>query len=98
MLDLGFLPDVENLIGRTPASRQTMLFSATMPAPIMALARSQLRRPVHVRAEGADTQTTVPDTQQFVYQAHPLDKIEIIGRILQANDVEKVIILSLIHI
>ena len=92
MLDLGFLPDVENLIGRTPASRQTMLFSATMPAPIMALARSQLRRPVHVRAEGADTQTTVPDTQQFVYQAHPLDKIEIIGRILQANDVEKVII------
>ena len=92
MLDLGFLPDVENLIGRTPASRQTMLFSATMPAPIMALARSQLHRPVHVRAEGADTQTTVPDTQQFVYQAHPLDKIEIIGRILQANDVEKVII------
>ena len=92
MLDLGFLPDVENLIGRTPASRQTMLFSATMPAPIMALARSQLHRPVHVRAEGADTQATVPDTQQFVYQAHPLDKIEIIGRILQANDVEKVII------
>ena len=92
MLDLGFLPDVENLIGRTPTSRQTMLFSATMPAPIMTLARSQLNRPVHVRAEGADTQATVPDTQQFVYQAHPLDKIEIIGRILQANDVEKVII------
>ncbi|MSS45369.1 DEAD/DEAH box helicase [Cutibacterium sp. WCA-380-WT-3A] len=92
MLDLGFLPDVENLIARTPTSRQTMLFSATMPAPIMALARSQLNRPVHVRAEGADTQATVPDTQQFVYQAHPLDKIEIIGRILQANDVEKVII------
>ena len=90
MLDLGFLPDVENLIGRTPTSRQTMLFSATMPAPIMTLARSQLNRPVHVRAEGADTQATVPDTQQFVYQAHPLDKIEIIGRILQANDVEKV--------
>lgn len=75
MLDLGFLPDVENLIGRTPASRQTMLFSATMPAPIMALARSQLRRPVHVRAEGADTQTTVPDTQQFVYQAHPSTRL-----------------------
>ncbi|AOH45073.1 DEAD/DEAH box helicase [Propionibacterium sp. NM47_B9-13] len=92
MLDLGFLPDVENLIGRTPTPRQTMLFSATMPAPIMALARSQLNRPVHVRAEGADTQATVPDTQQFVYQAHPLDKIEIIGRILQANDAEKVII------
>lgn len=92
MLDLGFLPDVENLIGRTPTSRQTMLFSATMPAPIMALARSQLNRPVHVRAEGADAQATVPDTQQFVYQAHPMDKIEIIGRVLQSRDVEKVII------
>lgn len=92
MLDLGFLPDVENLIGRTPTSRQTMLFSATMPAPIMALARSQLNRPVHVRAEGADAQATVPDTQQFVYQAHPMDKIEVIGRILQSHDVEKVII------
>ncbi|AOG27275.1 DEAD/DEAH box helicase [Cutibacterium avidum] len=92
MLDLGFLPDVENLIGRTPTSRQTMLFSATMPAPIMALARSQLNRPVHVRAEGADAQATVPDTQQFVYQAHPMDKIEVIGRILQSRDVEKVII------
>ncbi|MGK2349939.1 DEAD/DEAH box helicase [Cutibacterium sp. V947] len=92
MLDLGFLPDVENLIGRTPTSRQTMLFSATMPAPIMALARSQLNRPVHVRAEGADAQATVPDTQQFVYQAHPMDKIEIIGRILQSRDVEKAII------
>ena len=39
MLDLGFLPDVEKLLALTPASRQTMLFSATMPGAVVALAR-----------------------------------------------------------
>ncbi len=84
MLDLGFLPDVERLISKTPASRQTLLFSATMPAAIVALARMHLNQPVNVRAEAHDSQLTVPDTTQFVYQAHDLDKPEIVGRILQS--------------
>jgi superfamily II DNA/RNA helicase len=92
MLDLGFLPDVERLLGMTPKSRQTMLFSATMPSAIVSLARTWLQRPVNVRAEGHDAQATVPDTTQFVYQAHDLDKPEVIGRILQSNGVEKVMI------
>ncbi|MGJ6979453.1 DEAD/DEAH box helicase [Aestuariimicrobium soli] len=92
MLDLGFLPDVERLLGMTPKSRQTLLFSATMPAAIVSLARTWLQRPVNVRAEGHDAQATVPDTTQFVYQAHDLDKPEVIGRILQSTDVEKVMI------
>ena len=92
MLDLGFLPDVEKLLALTPKNRQSMLFSATMPAAIMSLARAHLNKPVHIRAEGADAQATVPDTTQFVYQSHPMDKIEVIARILQARDVEKVMI------
>ena len=84
MLDLGFLPDVERLISRTPKSRQTLLFSATMPAAIVALARMHLNQPVNVRAETHDAQLTVPDTTQFAYQTHDLDKPEIIGRILQS--------------
>ena len=84
MLDLGFLPDVEKLISRTPRSRQTMLFSATMPSAIVALARIHLNQPVNVRAETHDEKLTVPDTTQFVYQAHDLDKPEIVGRVLQA--------------
>lgn len=84
MLDLGFLPDVERLISKTPKSRQTLLFSATMPAAIVALARMHLNQPVNVRAETHDAQLTVPDTTQFVYQAHDLDKPEIVGRILQS--------------
>ncbi len=94
MLDLGFLPDVERLTSKTPTSRQTLMFSATMPAPIVALARTHLNHPVHVRAEGQDAQATVPDTTQFVYQAHDLDKPEIIGKLLQADDVGKVMIFT----
>jgi len=92
MLDLGFLPDIEKLLAKTPPSRQSLLFSATMPAPILALARATLNRPVNIRAEGADAQATVPDITQFVYQAHDLDKPEVVARIAQARDVGKVMV------
>ncbi len=94
MLDLGFLPDVERLTGMTPTSRQTLMFSATMPAQIVALARANLHQPVHVRAEGHDAQATVPDTTQFIYQAHDLDKPEIIGKLLQSPAVEKMMVFT----
>ena len=94
MLDLGFLPDVEKLISKTPKSRQTLLFSATMPSAIVALARMHLNQPVNVRAETHDAQMTVPDTTQFVYQAHDLDKPEIIGRVLQAEGRGRTIIFT----
>ena len=94
MLDLGFLPDVQKLAAMTPSDRQTLLFSATMPAPIVTLAREALQRPIHVRAEGADTQATVPDIEQFIYQAHDLDKPEIIAKLLQAEGAGKVMIFS----
>ncbi|MFV0407857.1 MAG: DEAD/DEAH box helicase [Propioniciclava sp.] len=94
MLDLGFLPDVEKLIARTPASRQTLLFSATMPAAIVSLSRSHLTQPVNIRAEAHDAATTVPDTTQFVYQAHDLDKPEIVSRIIQADHAGKVMVFT----
>jgi superfamily II DNA/RNA helicase len=86
MLDLGFLPDVERIIDRTHELRQTMLFSATMPAAVVTLARRYLRHPVNVRAQGADESQTVPTTAQFVYRAHQLDKDELVARILQAEN------------
>ena len=56
MLDLGFLPDVESILAKTPKTRQTMLFSATMPGAIVGLARKHMRDPMNIRAEsGADT-------------------------------------------
>lgn len=94
MLDLGFLPDVERLIAKTPASRQTLLFSATMPAQIVALSRMHLSQPVNIRAEAVDESMTVPDINQFVYQAHNLDKPEIVARVLQADHAGKVMIFT----
>jgi superfamily II DNA/RNA helicase len=94
MLDLGFLPDVERLLRMTPETRQTMLFSATMPAAIVALARMHMRHPMNIRAESSYENATVPATAQFIYQAHDLDKPEIIGRILQAEDADKMIVFT----
>ncbi|WP_316668517.1 DEAD/DEAH box helicase [uncultured Propionibacterium sp.] len=94
MLDLGFLPDVEALLDRVPSSRQTLMFSATMPAVIMSLARSRLNQPVHIRAESQSAQMTVPQTTQFVYQAHDLDKPEIIAKALQARGMRKMMIFT----
>jgi superfamily II DNA/RNA helicase len=87
MLDLGFLPDIEKLLAMTPASRQTMLFSATMPGAIVALARRYMTQPTHIRAMGGDEDGhTVKAVEQFVYRAHAMDKVEMLARMLQAKD------------
>jgi superfamily II DNA/RNA helicase len=87
MLDLGFLPDVETLMSLTSPNRQTMLFSATMPGAIVALARRYMRQPTHIRAMGDPTENahTVKAIEQFVYRAHAMDKVEMLARILQAR-------------
>ncbi|MBG0815135.1 DEAD/DEAH box helicase [Planomonospora sp. ID82291] len=86
MLDLGFLPDIERIIKLVPAERQTMLFSATLPGEIVGLSRRYLNRPTHVRAENNDAEAeATPQTTQFVWRTHRMDKIEILGRLLQCE-------------
>ena len=86
MLDLGFLPDVEKLISRTPASRHTMLFSATMPGAVVAMARRYMTQPTHIRANDPDDQgATLKAIKQVVYRAHAMDKVEVLARLLQAR-------------
>jgi len=85
MLDLGFLPDVERILQLTPPTRQTMLFSATMPGEIVTLARRHMSRPMHIRAEQHDEPAHVPSTEQHVFRAHQMDKIEVLARVLQAE-------------
>ena len=92
MLDLGFLPDVERLFTYTPAERQTMLFSATMPAAILNLARRYQNKPIHIRVSDPDEGKTKADIKQFTYRAHMLDKDEVVGRILQAEGRGKTVI------
>ena len=86
MLDLGFLPDVERIVRLTPEQRQTMLFSATMPGDVVTLARRHMRRPTNVRAEGHDEPAPAPRTEQHVFRAHQMDKIEVLARVLQARN------------
>ena len=86
MLDLGFLPDVETILAATPAARHTMLFSATMPGAVVAMARRYMTRPTHIRAQDPDDQgATVRNTRQLVYRAHALNKVEMLARLLQAE-------------
>ena len=86
MLDLGFLPDVERIVRLTPQERQTMLFSATMPGDVVTLARRHMRQPTNIRAEGHDAPAPVPSTEQHVFRAHQMDKIEVLARVLQARN------------
>jgi superfamily II DNA/RNA helicase len=94
MLDLGFLPDVERLFAFTPAGRQTMLFSATMPGQIVSLARKYQNKPVHIRVNDPDEGHTKADIKQFFYRAHSLDKDEVVARILQAEGRGKTVIFT----
>ncbi len=94
MLDLGFLSDIEKLFSQTKPTRHTMLFSATMPGPIVALARRFMTRPIHIRATDPDEGLTQANIKHVVYRAHALDKDEVVGRILQAEGRGKTIIFT----
>ncbi|MEU9037581.1 DEAD/DEAH box helicase [Streptomyces sp. NPDC048352] len=86
MLDLGFLPDVEKIMGYLPPKRQTMLFSATMPGAVIGLARRYMSQPTHIRAVSEDGEgATVANITQHVFRAHNMDKPELVSRILQAE-------------
>ena len=86
MLDLGFLPDVETLLSRVPENRHTMLFSATMPGPVVALARRFMVQHTHIRAQDPDDQNqTVNTVKQVIYRVHAMNKVEVVARILQAE-------------
>jgi superfamily II DNA/RNA helicase len=85
MLDLGFLDDVEKILSMLPVDRQTMLFSATMPDPIVTLARRFLRSPMTIHANHSAETGPSPLTKQLVYRTHQLNKVEMVARILQAE-------------
>lgn len=86
MLDMGFLPDVEAIVGMLPDVRQTLLFSATMPGQIVSLARRYMTSPTHIRASDPNEDNiTVDSIEQHVWRAHAMDKPEIVARVLQAD-------------
>jgi ATP-dependent RNA helicase DeaD len=83
MLDLGFLEDVEKILGFTPNGRQTALFSATLPAEIRGLAERHLYDPVTVKVKSATL--TIDTVEQFSLETKPAEKVEALVRVLDAE-------------
>ncbi|MCL6595470.1 MAG: DEAD/DEAH box helicase [Firmicutes bacterium] len=91
MLDMGFVEDIEFILQAVPAAdRQTLLFSATMPEPIVRLARRYLNEPERVTI--ASESLTVPQITQVYYEVRNHDRMEALARILDYEDVERGII------
>jgi superfamily II DNA/RNA helicase len=90
MLDMGFIPDVERIVGLLPKSRQTLFFSATMPAEIRRLADAFLNLPVEVSVSPpASPAETVAQT---LIVLHPEDKREALRRLIRSEDVKNALI------
>ncbi|KAB3522993.1 DEAD/DEAH box helicase [Corynebacterium sp. zg254] len=95
MLDQGFIEDMRTilLLAKPPQGhRQTMLFSATLPAPVMELTREFMRKPVRIQADSGSSKATHESTRQVVFQSHQLDREEALAKILGAAEVERTIV------
>jgi superfamily II DNA/RNA helicase len=90
MLDMGFIPDVERIVGLLPGPRQTLFFSATMPAEIRKLADAFLRDPEEIAvAPPASPAATVVQSLAVV---RPEDKREALRRLIRSEDVKNALI------
>ena len=90
MLDMGFIPDVEKIVGQLPKIRQTLFFSATMPAEIRRLADAFLMNPkeIHVTPPASPAETVV----QHLSVVGTRDKREALRRIVQSEDVQNALV------
>ncbi len=92
MLDLGFLEDVEKILSLAPGSRQTALFSATMPTEIRRLAERHLYDPVTVQVKAATL--TIDTVEQFYVETKPQEKLSALVRVLEAERPKQAIVFT----
>jgi ATP-dependent RNA helicase DeaD len=90
MLDLGFLEDVERILALTPSSRQTALFSATMPPEIRRLADQYLYNPVTIKVKTATL--TVDTVEQFALEVAARDKNDALVKVIEAEHPDQAIV------
>ena len=91
MLDMGFLPDIKHIITHTPDQRQTMLFSATIPPPISALARHFQRDPVTIEIDPARPPAAI---DQALYPVPKHLKVPFLVAILKHLDVDSMLVFT----
>jgi len=92
MLDLGFLEDVETILGRCPSGRQTALFSATMPPEIRRLAEKRMYEPETIKVKAATL--TIDTVAQFHVEVGDKDKPEKLAEVIKAESPEQAIIFA----
>ncbi|MDO4796743.1 MAG: DEAD/DEAH box helicase [Coriobacteriales bacterium] len=90
MLDMGFLPDMRKIVGKTPASRQTLLFSATLSNDVLAHTQSLVRDPV--RVEIAPKGTAAKTVTQYVLGVSPEAKKRTLVEVLRREGSSRVIV------
>ena len=92
MLDMGFIPDIEEICTKLPANRQTLLFSATMPAPIKKLADKFLSNPKQI--EVARPASTNLQIEARIVECTARNKKEVLIDLLRADDMRTAIVFS----
>src|SRR6185503_4270585 len=92
MLNMGFIEDVEKILGETPPERQTALFSATMPPRIRSLANRFMRDPQHVNIK-RDT-LTLASTEQRYYLVHENEKTNALTRLFEVEPIKSALIFA----
>src|SRR5579871_6168782 len=90
MLDMGFIPDVERIVGLLPKNRQTLFFSATMPPEIRRLADAFLKDPAEISV--APPASPAETVEQFLVVAEPSEKREALRRLIASEDVKNALI------
>lgn len=92
MLDMGFREDIEKILDDTPRDRQTILFSATLPKPILDISRKFQKNPEFISV--ARREVTVPQIEQLYLEVRNRDKLEVLTRLLDMYDPDLTLVFS----
>lgn len=84
MLDMGFIDDIRTILSKTPKERQTILFSATLPKPILEISKKFQKNPEFLMVPHREL--TVPQVEQHYLEVHGRDKLDVLCRVLDQSD------------
>ncbi|MBM7579465.1 DEAD/DEAH box helicase [Jeotgalibacillus terrae] len=90
MLNMGFIDDIESILKNVPETRQTLLFSATMPGPIRKIAERFMKNPEVVKVQAKEM--TVENIEQFFVKAHEREKFDVLSRLINVQSPELAIV------
>jgi ATP-dependent RNA helicase DeaD len=90
MLDMGFMDDIKSILSQMPETRQTVMFSATVPPPIATLIKTFTRDPAWVRIDALEL--TAPEIEQVWYEVDRRSKLEVLCRLIDIDDIRYALI------